>query len=119
MTRSFALSRQLHAVAAAVTSTRDEALAGPTHDDRTAAILGIALGITFTTCFVTGLYSHLLQHPPDWFVEPARPAGLYRVTQGVHVATGLASIPLLFAKLWSVYPRLFQWPLATGFAVQY
>ena len=116
MTRSFARPRPLRAVASTVTATRDEALAGPTHDDRTAAILGIALGITFTTCFVTGLYSHLLQHPPDWFVEPARPAGLYRVTQGVHVATGLASIPLLFAKLWSVYPRLFQWPVATGFA---
>ena len=39
-----------------------------------------------------------------------RPAGLYRVTQGLHVATGLASIPLLFAKLWTVYPKLFTWP---------
>jgi hypothetical protein len=35
---------------------------------------------------------------------------LYRVTQGVHVATGLAAVPLLGAKLWSVYPRLFTWP---------
>ena len=35
---------------------------------------------------------------------------LYRVTQGVHVATGLASIPLLLAKLWAVYPKLFTWP---------
>jgi DMSO/TMAO reductase YedYZ molybdopterin-dependent catalytic subunit len=26
------------------------------------------------------------------------------------VATGLASVPLLGAKLWSVYPRLFGWP---------
>ena len=32
-----------------------------------------------------------------------RPAGLYRITQGVHVATGIAAIPLLFAKLWTVY----------------
>jgi DMSO/TMAO reductase YedYZ molybdopterin-dependent catalytic subunit len=82
----------------------------PLHSDRVAAILGIALGVTFTTCFVTGLFSHLAQDPPSWFTWPARPAGLYRVTQGVHVATGLASIPLLLAKLWSVYPRLFAWP---------
>jgi DMSO/TMAO reductase YedYZ molybdopterin-dependent catalytic subunit len=28
----------------------------------------------------------------------------------VHVATGLATVPLLGAKLWSVFPRLFTWP---------
>jgi DMSO/TMAO reductase YedYZ molybdopterin-dependent catalytic subunit len=78
--------------------------------ERTAAILGVALGVTFTVCFSTGLYSHLLQNPPDWFTAPAAPAGLYRFTQGLHVATGIASIPLLFAKLWSVFPKLFAWP---------
>ncbi len=65
---------------------------------------------------MTGLYSHFAQHPSWGFVLPARPAGLYRVTQGVHVATGIASIPLLFAKLWSVYPQLFQWPPFTSVA---
>jgi hypothetical protein len=84
--------------------------------ERVAAILGVALGVAFTTCFATGLYSHLLQNPPSWFAPPARPAGLYRITQGLHVATGIASIPLLFAKLWSVFPKLFQWPPFTGFA---
>jgi DMSO/TMAO reductase YedYZ molybdopterin-dependent catalytic subunit len=74
--------------------------------------LGLMLGLAFGVCFVTGLLSHLVQHPPGWFWWPSRPAGLYRVTQGVHVATGLASIPLLGAKLWSVYPRLFTWPPA-------
>ncbi len=59
---------------------------------------------------MTGLLSHFIQHPPAWFWWPSRPVGLYRVTQGVHVATGLASVPLLGAKLWSVYPRLFAWP---------
>jgi DMSO/TMAO reductase YedYZ molybdopterin-dependent catalytic subunit len=78
--------------------------------DRTAAWLGVALGVSFTICFVTGVYSHLLQNPPSWFTAPARPAGLYRITQGVHVATGIVSIPLLFAKLWTVFPKLFQWP---------
>jgi len=82
----------------------------PVHDERVAARLGLALGVTFTICFLTGLYSHLAQHPAWGFVLPARPVGLYRLTQGVHVATGIASIPLLFAKLWSVYPQLFQWP---------
>jgi DMSO/TMAO reductase YedYZ molybdopterin-dependent catalytic subunit len=86
---------------------RDEALARSAHDERTAAILGIALGVAFTVCFVTGLLSHLIQHPPSWFEWSARPAGLYRITQGAHVATGTAAVPLLLAKLWSVWPRLF------------
>jgi DMSO/TMAO reductase YedYZ molybdopterin-dependent catalytic subunit len=80
------------------------------HDERVAASLGIGLAVAFTTCFVTGVYSHLAQHPSFGFQLPARPVGLYRATQGVHVATGIAAIPLLFAKLWTVYPRLFQWP---------
>jgi hypothetical protein len=80
------------------------------HEERIASILGLALGVTFTVCFATGVYSHLVQHPPSWFQNPARPAGLYRVTQGLHVATGLASIPLLLAKLWVVYPHLWKWP---------
>lgn len=80
------------------------------HDERNAAILGIALGVTFSICFVTGVLSHLVQDPPSWFRWPSRPAGLYRITQGLHVATGLASIPLLVAKLWVVLPKLFAWP---------
>ena len=72
--------------------------------------LGLVLGIAITTCFATGLLSHYLQHPPRWFWWPAHPVWLYRVTQGLHVATGLGSIGLLTAKLWSVYPRLFAWP---------
>lgn len=77
--------------------------------------LGIALGVAFAVCFVTGLISHLIQHPPGWFWWPSRPAGLYRFTQGLHVATGLACIPLLGAKLWAVYPRLFQRPAVRSF----
>ena len=78
--------------------------------------LGIALAAGFTICFVTGLVSHLIQHPPSWFWWPSRPIGLYRITQGLHVATGLATIPLLGVKLWSVYPRLFSWPPARSLA---
>lgn len=84
------------------------------HDPKTAAVLGIALGVTFTVCFGTGVLSHLIQYPPDWFSWPARPAGLYRIIQGLHVITGFVSIPILLAKLWVVFPKLFEWPPFTG-----
>lgn len=93
-----------------VTRWRASLVDDPRHDERTAAILGVLLGVSFSICFLTGLYSHLAQHPPSWFTLPASPAWLYRVTQGVHVITGIASIPLLLAKLWAVYPKLFRWP---------
>jgi DMSO/TMAO reductase YedYZ molybdopterin-dependent catalytic subunit len=82
----------------------------PLHDPRTASWLGLALGVSFAVCFATGVLSHLIQQPPDWFDWPSRPAGLYRVTQGLHVATGIATIPLLLVKLWVVYPKLWAWP---------
>jgi hypothetical protein len=82
----------------------------PLHETRSAAVLGVALGVTFGACFATGLLSHLIQQPPGWFTWPSRPAGLYRVTQGVHVVTGFVSIPLLLAKLWTVFPRFWTWP---------
>ncbi|GIF02612.1 molybdopterin-dependent oxidoreductase [Actinoplanes siamensis] len=82
----------------------------PLRSTRLTSQLGVALGVAFGICFLTGLYSHLLQHPAGWLPLPERPAGLYRVTQGLHVATGLAAVPLLGVKLWSVYPRLFTWP---------
>jgi DMSO/TMAO reductase YedYZ molybdopterin-dependent catalytic subunit len=85
-------------------------------DARVASWLGLALGACFAVCFATGVYSHLAQHPPAWFTLPAQPAGLYRVTQGLHVATGIASVPLLAAKLRTVYPRLFQRPVVASFA---
>ncbi|MEV6527892.1 molybdopterin-dependent oxidoreductase [Longispora sp. NPDC051575] len=72
--------------------------------------LGLLLAVAFGVCFLTGLLSHLIQHPPSWFWWPSRPVWLYRVTQGLHVATGLAAVPLLAAKLWSVFPKLFAWP---------
>ena len=68
------------------------------------------LGLMFGICFVTGFISHAIQHPPSWFYWPSRPINLYRFTQGLHVVTGLALIPLLAVKLWSVFPRLLSWP---------
>jgi DMSO/TMAO reductase YedYZ molybdopterin-dependent catalytic subunit len=74
------------------------------------ARVGRVLGICFGICFVTGMLSHYQYHPWSWLPEPASPVWGYRVTQGIHVATGTASIPLLLVKLWSVYPNLFRWP---------
>ena len=104
------------AVARPITRWRDDAATDPRRDTRTAAILGIALGACFGICFLTGVYSHLAQHPTDWFELPPSPSTLYQVTQGVHVATGIATIPLLLEKLWAVFPHLFAWPPITGVA---
>ncbi|MFI5776613.1 molybdopterin-dependent oxidoreductase [Nocardia sp. NPDC051570] len=82
----------------------------PARDTRVTARVGIALGATITLCFLTGLISHWIQHPPTWFVWPTHPVWLYRVTQGAHVISGTMTIPLLLVKLWSVYPRLFARP---------
>lgn len=86
------------------------------HEPRTAALLGIALGVTLTICFATGLLSHAAQNPNAWFGWPARPAGLYRISQGLHTLCGVATIPILLAKLWVVFPRLFEWPPVRSFA---
>nr|MDT0659607.1 molybdopterin-dependent oxidoreductase [Micromonospora sp. DSM 115978] len=49
-----------------------------------------------------------LRLPPfDW---PTRPSWLFRVTQGLHVTLGIVLIPVVLAKLWSVIPKLFDWP---------
>ena len=99
---------------------REGAFPSRLHDVANAAWLGTLLGVAFGVCMLTGLYSHLLQHQPDWLVVPSRPVDLYRWTQGTHVTTGLACVPLLLAKLWVVYPKLFAWPPArdVGHAVQ-
>jgi hypothetical protein len=81
-------------------------------DERLAAILGASLGILFSICFATGLYSHIQQHPLSWLPIPPRPAGLYRFTQGLHVVSGIASVPVLIAKLWVVWPRFVSFPVA-------
>ncbi len=89
---------------------REGAFTSALHDQRAATLLGVALGVSFGLCFLTGLVSHAIQNPPSWFLWPSRPVNLYRISQGVHVATGIATVPLLLAKLWTVFPRLFAWP---------
>jgi hypothetical protein len=89
---------------------RQHAYQSPLRDERLAAWLGASLGVLFGTCFLTGLFSHLHQHPLTWLPVPARPAGLFRFTQGLHVASGIASLPVLVAKLWVVWPRFVSFP---------
>ena len=74
------------------------------------ARVGTALGIAFGICFLTGIWSHYQYASPGWLPIGPDPTQLYRVTQGLHIITGMAAIPLLLVKLWSVYPRLFILP---------
>lgn len=90
------------------------------------AVLGLILLIGLPIVIVTGLLSNdayqprlganaLGRHvggPLDLYLFgwPTSPSWLYALTQGLHVAIGLALFPALLAKLWSVLPRLFEWP---------
>jgi DMSO/TMAO reductase YedYZ molybdopterin-dependent catalytic subunit len=86
----------------------------PLRGTEVTARVGLALGVAVAVCFVTGLISHFIQHPQPWFFWPTRPVWLYRVTQGLHVISGIAAIPLLVVKLWSVWPKLFERPILGG-----
>jgi hypothetical protein len=72
--------------------------------------IGLVLGVAIAILFVTGLLSHYQYEPWRWLPVPAKPVWGYRLTQGIHVATGTATIPLLLFKLWSVYPNQFRFP---------
>lgn len=90
------------------------------------AVLGVVLLVGITLLFVTGLLSYAAYNPnlspvndktPDkgllgfyLFSWPTDPHWLYRLTQGLHVTVGIALIPVLLAKLWSVIPKLFELP---------
>ena len=43
----------------------------------------------------------------DW---PTGPSWLYALNQGLHTIVGIIVVPLILAKLWSVFPKLFAWP---------
>jgi hypothetical protein len=74
------------------------------------ARVGSALGVCFAVCFATGMWSHLQYSTPGWLTLSPNPTQLYRWTQGLHIVSGTAAIPLLLVKLWSVFPRLFIRP---------
>jgi DMSO/TMAO reductase YedYZ molybdopterin-dependent catalytic subunit len=74
------------------------------------ARVGLWLGISFGIAFLTGLVSHWAKLPHPWIAFPTRPTWGYRVTQGLHVISGTAAVPLLLVKLWTVYPKLLARP---------
>lgn len=76
----------------------------------TTSRVGVMLGVAFGVCFLTGVWSHLQYNPSGLLSIPTSPAWFYRFTQGLHVVSGTAAIPLLLAKLWSVFPKLFERP---------
>ena len=90
------------------------ALASPSRHPRMAVVLGRLLGSAFLICFITGLYSHFIQNPLPWMVFPTVIPDLYAITQGLHIAAGIACFPLLLGKLYTIYPRLFTYPLIKG-----
>ncbi|MGW2376179.1 molybdopterin-dependent oxidoreductase [Kitasatospora sp. NPDC001683] len=96
------------------------------------SVFGLVLLVGIPVLFVTGALSYAAYNPGlgplndqtpgkgplgfylfDW---PAGPAWLYRVTQGVHVTLGVVLVPVVLAKLWSVIPKLFEWPPARSAA---
>lgn len=81
------------------------------HRTRVVARLGIWLGFALLICFLTGLVSHVHQHPITWLPIQPSPAWAYRVSQGLHVVTGVACVPLLLAKMYAAFPRLFERPM--------
>lgn len=82
----------------------------PLHSEWLAVLLGLGLGVSFTVCFLTGIVDYLAEHPGSWFQLPLHPVNFFRVTEGVHVVTGIIAVPLLLAKLWVVYPNFFTYP---------
>jgi DMSO/TMAO reductase YedYZ molybdopterin-dependent catalytic subunit len=89
------------------------------------AVLGLVLLVGLTVVVGTGLLSYAAYNPAlpgndptpgkglfgfYLFSWPTDPPWLYRLTQGLHVMLGLALVPVVLAKLWSVIPKLFEFP---------
>jgi DMSO/TMAO reductase YedYZ molybdopterin-dependent catalytic subunit len=90
------------------------------------SVFGLVLLGGIPVMFVTGLLSYAAYNPDlspvndetpgkgllgfYLFSWPTHPVWLYRLNQGVHVTLGLVLVPILLAKLWSVLPKLFEWP---------
>jgi DMSO/TMAO reductase YedYZ molybdopterin-dependent catalytic subunit len=90
------------------------------------SMLGLVLLGGITILFVTGLLSYASYNPnlgggndytsaKGWlgfylFSWPTDPTWSYQLNQGLHVTLGVALVPILLAKLWSVLPKLFEWP---------
>jgi len=91
------------------------------------SVFAVVLLVGLPVMIVTGLLSYAAYDPAlggsndqtpaagllasyIWFDWPTSPSWLYRVNQGTHVLLGIALVPLVLAKLWSVAPKLFELP---------
>jgi DMSO/TMAO reductase YedYZ molybdopterin-dependent catalytic subunit len=90
------------------------------------SVFGVLLLASIPVLFATGLLSYAAYNPDlsrvndetpgkgllgfYLFSWPTHPIWLYRLNQGVHVTLGLVLVPILLFKLWSVLPKLFEWP---------
>ncbi len=90
-------------------------LRAPSRNPRTAVVIGRLLATAFLLCFATGLYSHFIQDPLPGMMFLTRPVWLYQVSQGIHITAGILCFPLIFAKLYAVFPELFQSPPVRSF----
>jgi DMSO/TMAO reductase YedYZ molybdopterin-dependent catalytic subunit len=107
---------------------REDFWRSPLRGEWLASLLSSALLPLLLVCTVTGFLSHAAYQPHlghnavfggpgpgngfdvyGW-TWPVTPSWLYAATQGAHVVTGLAAIPILMAKLWAVIPKLFENP---------
>jgi DMSO/TMAO reductase YedYZ molybdopterin-dependent catalytic subunit len=87
-------------------------------------VFGLILLVGIPIEFITGLLSYAAYDPKlgnapasakglfglyvfNWVTKPS---WLYRVLEGTHVFLGLVLVPVVLAKLWSVMPKLFDWP---------
>ncbi|MGV9808683.1 molybdopterin-dependent oxidoreductase [Micromonospora chersina] len=108
----------------------DRAWRSPVRGPWLTSVLGAVLLAALPLVIVTGLLDWIAYgprldqafprdvgwlHPPvfDW---PTRPAWLFRLTQGLHVTLGIVLVPVVLGKLWSVVPKLFDWPPARSAA---
>ncbi len=88
-------------------------------------MLSLALLVAIPMIAITGFLSNAIYYPRlgsnaigrplgplDFYLLPfpTHPSWLYALTQGLHVTIGLAAFPIVLAKLWSVIPKLFEWP---------
>ena len=102
--------------------TRPTSWKSPLRGPWLSSFLGSLLLPLIIICALTGFLSQLAYGDNSFLPEGglgfslfpfAWPAGwpfLYALTQGLHIISGVAAIPILFAKLWSVMPKLFEWP---------
>ena len=88
------------------------------------SVFGLVLLFCLPVVILTGMASYIAYGPQygqafpknvgflhlPTYIQPTGFTSLYRITQGLHVALGLAIIPVVLAKLWSVIPKLFAFP---------